>query len=1123
MDLFTYSGININSSFQRSTRIDNDISVEFLNNYIFHDTSKKVLDQIANSITNTNQSAFTLTGPYGTGKSSLALYLKGLVSKDLKIKKLAEKKSNYNSRHTFHKVFLNKKWFILNLVGSKRDPLESIAEQIDETIKNNWISKGIPSNLKTRTKPTVAGVIKSLTNISKELYKKNYGLLFVIDEMGKFLDFASSVGSDLNLFQEIAENFSNLRLNKEGNPLFMGILHQPFEEYAQSLGRTIQEDWQKIQGRFEDIPFSINQEETVHLISSALSQKKKDKDFYNLSNKISKFASNGKINKSLAEGLSKCKPIHPLVALLLNPISRQRFGQNERSIFTFLNSGEPYGFMNFLNDNKNKGLLYTLDLLFDYLQVNLEPSILVSNIGHAWSEATESIRRAETLDEADSIKITKVISLIDLFGKNFSLFSSKEILENSLNITKSKLDDILKKLEDKKIIIFRKFKNAYSLYSGSDINLDELSELNKTKIKNDYEIILSQLPALQPIVAKRHFFETGTQRIFQRFCLVLANVKKTVENIIQLDISNSSAGAFVFLCKSTEDTKKEFENKLKQISKIKFPKAIILGASENYLDFFNYALEIASLKRVKTSVSAIEGDVIAKKELSARLTSYQNLLFNSLFINFENANWFFDDQNFKSQNLSSIASDVSDIVYKLTPKIQNELILRDKLSTMAVAASYNLISRILNNSNEKNLGMEGYPAEFGMYLSIIKANKLHKSLKGEFKFVEPDKSNKELKLLYDEFVKLIKSKNEPTSLMDLYDLFSKQPYGLKKGLIPILLAAFYMTNEGSFALYNTDEQGKEFLITDFDKRICERFIHTPEQLKMMFVKIEGEKQVLLTKFKEYVETKYLKGKSIENPTPLNILKPIVVRAYNLPAYSRKTRSFKDKRTLMLRDELLTTKNPYELLYKKIPEICECSDFNMLVDEFDKVYSQLDEVYSKMISNFKNVIVNVFKSDPKISTINFETIKSWARKIGNKDPFSAKINDLSDEKWLEQIISYAAAKPANEWNDADYNEAILKIEEMVRHFIMSYRLYTLREKHSDTKIIDIAIFDGSSPERSSKFYKFENHKNNSVEKISQEILNLLEDQKLSESEKGEVVLKVLRKIMNFKDTKDEKLA
>ena len=279
MDLFTYSGININSSFQRSTRIDNKITENFLKSYIFHDTSKKVLDQIANSITNTNQSAFTLTGPYGTGKSSLALFLNGLISNDNKIKKLDKKNSKYNSKHTFYKVFLNKKWLVLNLIGSKKDPLESIAEQIDDTIKNNWISKGIPQALRTKTKPTVAGVVKSLKNISKELHKKDYGFIFMIDEMGKFLDFASSVGSDLNLFQEIAENFSNLRLNKEGNSVFIGILHQPFEEYAQSLGRTIQEDWQKIQGRFEDIPFSINQEETVHLIANAIT-KKKDSNFF---------------------------------------------------------------------------------------------------------------------------------------------------------------------------------------------------------------------------------------------------------------------------------------------------------------------------------------------------------------------------------------------------------------------------------------------------------------------------------------------------------------------------------------------------------------------------------------------------------------------------------------------------------------------------------------------------------------------------------------------------------------------------------------------------------------------------------------------------------------------------
>ena len=146
----------------------------------------------------------------------------------------------------------------------------------------------------------------------------------------------------------------------------------------------------------------------------------------------------------------------------------------------------------------------------------------------------------------------------------------------------------------------------------------------------------------------------------------------------------------------------------------------------------------------------------------------------------------------------------------------------------------------------------------------------------------------------------------------------------------------------------------------------------------------------------------------------------------------------------------------------------------------------------------------------------------SKKIGSKDPFSAKINELKSENaWIEQIVSFAANKPANEWNDKDFQEAVLRMEEMVRHFIMTYRLYTLREKHSDTKIIDIAIFEGQRPERTSKFYKFKTD-NNSVEKVTEDVMKFLEDKKLTESEKGEVVLKILKKIMNFDDPSKGKI-
>ena len=1125
MDLFTHSDFSINRHFQRSIRIDNNISKEFLEYFILHDTGKKVLNQIANSLTTTNQCAFTLTGPYGTGKSSLALYLQALISDNNKIKKLALNKSKFSAKSSFAKVFLaRKKWFVLKLIGSKNDPAQAFAETINQTVKKSWISKGIPSALKTKTKPTVAGVIKGLTNLTLELHKKKYGLLVVTDEMGKYLEYVSGVGSDINLFQEIAENFSNLKLKKQGFPLFIGVLHQPMEEYASALGRSVQEDWQKVQGRFEDIPFSINSEEAVNLIAKAINRKSKaNGKIKNLSRTIGKLINGGKSNSSLINAISQCYPLHPLVSLLLSPLSKQRFSNNERSIFSFLNSGEPNGFLHFLkNSNSKKENLYTLDKLFDYLQINLEPSILVSNIGHAWSEATEAIRRAEVTDDNNGIKIAKAMALIDLFGKNLSLFSSKEILTNILDKEKIDITKTLAALENKKIIIYRKFKKAYSLFSGSDINLDEVVEVNKSKISGDADLVLSQLPSLQPVVAKKHFHKTGTQRIYQKFCIVLNDVKKAVDRIMLLETSKVSAGMFIFLIQSKEDSKKEFIEKFNELSRIRFPKPVILGYSKNYKEFFNYALELAALKRVKSTITAIESDAVAKKELNARMSAYQNLLFNSLTQNFEDAIWLFNNQKIKGDNLSIIASNVSDEMFYLAPIIHNELVNRDKLSTISMQGSTNLISRIFNHADKENLEMIGHPPEFGIYLSLIKKHHLHKKTKNGFEFCAPQKKEGNLYKLFEVFNKTIKEKKDPVPLNEIYNLFSKAPFGIKSGLLPLLAATFFKVNEGSLAFYNVDENKIESLVTDYDPRVCEKFVQIPEDLKIMYVRIQGEKQKILDVFKAYVEKRFLNNKTIKNPTPLQILKPIVLKAYNLPAFARKTRQFKDKRVLMLRDELLSTQNPFELLYKKIPEICETQDPDELIKKFDKIWSQLDKVFEEMIEQFKQVILKVFQSDPNTSDIDFATIKEMSKKIGPKDPFSAKINELKNENaWIEQIVSFSANKPANEWNDKDFHEAVLKIEEMVRHFITSYRLYTLREKHSDTKIIDIAIFEGQRPERSSKFYKFKTD-SSSVEKVTEDVMKFLEDKKLTESEKGEVVLKVLKKIMNFGDSSKGKM-
>ena len=55
-------------------------------------------------------------------------------------------------------------------------------------------------------------------------------------------------------------------------------------------------------------------------------------------------------------------------------------------------------------------------------------------------------------DDSNSIKIAKAIAMVDLFGKNISLFSSKEILINTLDKEKVDIANTLAALENKKII-----------------------------------------------------------------------------------------------------------------------------------------------------------------------------------------------------------------------------------------------------------------------------------------------------------------------------------------------------------------------------------------------------------------------------------------------------------------------------------------------------------------------------------------------------------------------------------------------------------------------------------------------------------------------------------------------
>ena len=99
-------------------------------------------------------------------------------------------------------------------------------------------------------------------------------------------------------------------------------------------------------------------------------------------------------------------------------VAFQRYGQNERSLFSLLESDDYLGLNDFTNGNE----YYHLACIYDYLKYNFH-SLLNSRFNPDsahWKAMDEAIQRAESIFDKDyqnATQILKTIGLISILGR----------------------------------------------------------------------------------------------------------------------------------------------------------------------------------------------------------------------------------------------------------------------------------------------------------------------------------------------------------------------------------------------------------------------------------------------------------------------------------------------------------------------------------------------------------------------------------------------------------------------------------------------------------------------------------------------------------------------------------
>ena len=325
--------------FQRSVRLDSDFRVKgALADYVPLAGSLATLTRMGEQIGNSSQRAFTWTGPYGGGKSSLALLLGSLLDSDAAVRKSARDVVGSAPASRIQDAFALRKggWLVVPIVGQR----ESIITVLDDALTKaltRRVGNRVPKALSATSENSPKRLLERLSRIANHVKSSADGILIIVDEMGRFLEHAATTDGDISFLQELAEIVGRL----ESKVVVVGVLHQAFEQYASKLGTDTRDEWAKIQGRFVDIPLTTGPEETVRLISQALVGDTAPRGHMGACKQIAAFVKGRRagVPADFSDLLASCWPLHPMVALLLAAVARKRFGQNERSTFGFLNSG----------------------------------------------------------------------------------------------------------------------------------------------------------------------------------------------------------------------------------------------------------------------------------------------------------------------------------------------------------------------------------------------------------------------------------------------------------------------------------------------------------------------------------------------------------------------------------------------------------------------------------------------------------------------------------------------------------------------------------------------------------------------------------------------------------------
>lgn len=452
---------------------------------------------------------------------------------------------------------------------------------------------------------------------------------------------------------------------------------------------------------------------------------------------------------------------------------------------------------------------------------------------------------------------------------------------------------------------------------------------------------------------------------------------------------------------------------------------------------------------VAQNTPELEGDSIARRELAARRLAAQERLERAVARCFETASsyrasyWVLAGNELvfaSARQLSARFSAVCDAVYDQSPIVHNELINRRSLSSAAAAARRQLIELMLKNGDQQRLGIEKFPPEVSLYLSVLHRSGLH-HCEGEtwtFGLEAGEDPTRVIPLwkTIDSFLDTTETKAR--AVPELYAILQKPPYGIKEGLLPIYLVVAILVWGRELAVY---EEGR--FVPNMGIAECERLLRAPERFTLQRYRLdESRKQMLYeyaTLFDESIDPAEV--------NPVMAVRPLLSLIKQLPKYTQLT-SRLSPGAIAMRDTLFAAREPQPLLFKSLPDalgfpshIEDGQAIHTYFARLKSVVAELQLAYQHLLQQIEKQLFNALLLPSDVETARTEIagrcqiLTKWVSDLRLK-AFVQRLGDAESlqRDWIESVAALVANTPPYNWNDKDvlrFDVALTGIAEQLR--------------------------------------------------------------------------------------------